>query len=203
MDANQEAAKTASDQQVPYVPLLDIFKLFLSIGAFSFGGGLIAWVYREVVEKRKWLKEQDFLGGLTLSQVLPGINMTNISVYIGQRLRGVRGALVAVFGLILVPFFFILALLQVYHQIIVIPGVQHFLDGMAVTAVGLFMSVGVKSARATVKSIEPALFIIAIVVAVGFMRLPLLMVALTLAPISVAIAYYKRKTNKQGTSKNA
>ncbi|MFM1814094.1 MAG: hypothetical protein RLZ98_789 [Pseudomonadota bacterium] len=193
MDARRDepAAAATGENSVPFVSLFDIFKLFLMIGALSFGGGLIAWVYREVVEKRKWLTEQDFLGGLTLSQVLPGINMANISVYIGQRLRGVKGSLVAVFGLILIPFFFILALLQVYHQLIVIPGVQHYLDGMAVTAVGLFMSVGVKSARKVVTSIAPAVFILIIVVTVGFWRWPLLPVALALAPISVAITYYK------------
>lgn len=191
MDANAPPTAPHETHPVPHVPLIEIFKLFFSVGAFSFGGGLLAWVYREVVEKRKWLSEQEFLSGLTLAQVLPGINMTNIAVFIGQRLRGTAGVVAAFVGLLLFPFFFILALLQVYHQLIVIPGVQNFLDGMAVTAIGLIMSVCFKSMRVAVTSIAPAAFIVIIVVTVGLLRWPLVPVALALAPVSVALAYRK------------
>ncbi len=187
------APPPSTDSPIPNVSLFQIFSLFFSIGALSFGGGLIAWVYREVVEKRKWLTEHDFVGGLTLAQVLPGINMANITIYIGQRLHGAIGAITALSGLLVFPFFFILFLLQIYHQIIVFPGVQGFLDGMAVTAVGLFMSVGFKSARSTIRSIAPAIIVVVIIVTVGFLRWPIIPVALTLAPISVALAYYQRR----------
>ena len=182
-----------TDQQVPDVSLFQIFSLFFSIGALSFGGGLIAWIYREVVEKRKWLTDHDFVGGLTLAQVLPGINMANITVYTGQRLRGAMGSVAALSGLLVFPFFFILFLLQIYHQIIAFPGVQGFLDGMAVAAVGLFMSVGFKSARSTIRSLAPAIIVVFIIVTVGFLRWPIIPVALTLGPLSVALAYYQRR----------
>lgn len=191
MDAKQDQTSPLSTNDEPHVPLFEIFKLSLIIGAFSFGGGLLAWVHREAVIRRKWLNQQDFIGGLTLAQVLPGINMTNISVYIGQRLRGAKGAIVATLGLLLVPFFVILLLLQFYHQIIVVPGVRSFLDGMAMVAVGLLMALVVKSMQATVKTFDSALFIIIIVVTVGFLRWPMLAVALATAPVSVAIAYYR------------
>ena len=101
---------------------------------------LTAWLYREIVEKRKLLRDTDFMGGMTLAQVLPGINMTNMSVYVGQRLRGVKGALTAVLGLILVPFFAIILIGTFYAQIKEIPALHHFLDGVAASAVGLLMA---------------------------------------------------------------
>ncbi|CAN0501556.1 unnamed protein product, partial [Phaeothamnion confervicola] len=101
----------------PEVPLATIFWIFFQIGALSIGGGLTAWLYREIVDKRRLMSGADFIGALTLAQVLPGINMTNLSVYVGQRLRGVEGALVAMFGLLLVPFFAIIAIGSVYAQL--------------------------------------------------------------------------------------
>jgi chromate transporter len=171
------------------VSLFQIFTLFLQIGSFSFGGGLVGWLYRELVEKRKWLTETDFLGGLTLSQVLPGINMTNMSVYVGQRLRGWLGALVAVLGLVSVPFFFNIALFTFYAEVQSVPGATAFLDGIASAAVALFLSVGLKSIRNAVRTLGHWAILIAIVFFVGVLSWPMVPVVLCLAPISVLLAW--------------
>lgn len=68
----------------PTVTLPQIFALFARIGLTSFGGGLSAWIYREVVDRRQWLSEDEFLAGLTLAQILPGPNVINISIYIAR-----------------------------------------------------------------------------------------------------------------------
>src|SRR5438445_13891263 len=81
------------------VRLATIAAVFSRIGLSSFGGGLIAWMHREAVERRRWLGDQEFLSGLAICQVLPGGNMVNMSVYLGTRLRGAIGALTAVLGL--------------------------------------------------------------------------------------------------------
>src|SRR5690349_4446173 len=98
----------------PRTSLAEIFLVFLRLGLLSFGGGLSGWVYREVVENRKWLAEADFLSGLALSQMMPGTNIGNLSVYIGMRLRRIAGAIAALFGLITGPFLAVLGLLAVY-----------------------------------------------------------------------------------------
>src|SRR5262245_58446513 len=174
------------------VSLAQIFTLFLQIGSLSFGGGLVAWLYRELVEKRRWLTETDFLGGLTLSQVLPGINMTNMAVYVGQRLRGWRGAGIALLGLLLVPFFFNIGLYTFYAEVQAVPGATPFLDGIAAAAVALFLSVGLKSVRHAVRTAGHWAVLIAIVVFVGVLRWPMVPVVLCLAPISVALAWRAR-----------
>jgi hypothetical protein len=66
-----------------------------AIGAMSFGGGITGWVYRDVVLRRQWMTEAEFITGLSLAQTPPGGNVTNVSVYVGNRLRGIPGVLVA------------------------------------------------------------------------------------------------------------
>lgn len=191
---NEAPEQPEADTRSPgaNVSLWQIFSLFLQIGALSFGGGLVAWLYRELVQKRRWLSETDFLGGLTLSQVLPGINMTNMSVYAGQRLRGWLGAAVALLGLLIVPFFFNIGLFTFYAEVQTVPGAQAFLDGIAAAAVALFLSVGIKSVRNAVRSLGHWAVMIGIVVLVGVLRWPMVPVVLCLAPISVAIAWRRR-----------
>lgn len=179
-------------RQPPRVPLWAIFALFFQIGVFSFGGGLMAWLYREVVEKRAWLRDQDFLGGLTLAQVMPGINVTNMGIYIGSRLRGVFGAVAAVIGILTGPFFICIGMAMIYAQIQEIPWAPSFMQGVACAAVGLFLSVGIKAIQKNIKGWQ-WLVMLAIVVGVGILRVPMVPVVLVLAPISVALAWYTRE----------
>lgn len=91
---------------------LQLFWTFLKIGAFTFGGGwaMISIIEREVVDKQKWIEKAEFLDLLALSQSLPGILAVNISVSIGDKLRGLRGSVVAALGTILPSFLIILAI---------------------------------------------------------------------------------------------
>lgn len=179
----------AAADAIPHVRLLTIYWIFFQIGAFSFGGGLTAWLYREVVESRKLLSEADFLGGLTLAQVMPGINMTNLSVYVGQRLRGRAGAITAIVALLSAPFFAILVFGTVYASLRAIPALRYILDGMACSAVGLVLSMGVRAVRATrMENVQLAITVI-VAVAIGILRLPMIPVILVLAPISIALVW--------------
>src|SRR5258707_13161435 len=75
--------------------LTGLFLIFSRIGLTSFGGGLSGWLLREFVQDRDWIGEEDFLNGLAISQALPGINVKNMAIWIGHRLLGWRGALLA------------------------------------------------------------------------------------------------------------
>ena len=191
----------------PQVPLSTIYWLFFQIGSLSFGGGLSAWLYREVVETRKLMSESDFLSGLTLSQVLPGINMTNLSVYVGSRLRGRSGAITALVGLVSVPFFAIVAFASVYSAIAAIPALQDFLDGVATAAVGMLMSMGAKAVRATRMQTAQLVIVGLVVLTVGVLRWPMVPVILVLAPISIALVWpwesNDGETNDGETSRDA
>lgn len=178
--------------QVP-ARLSEIFLIFLRIGAFSFGGGLTGWVYREVVQRRHWLEEQEFLSGMAVSQILPGANVTNLSIYIGQKLRGTIGAFAALVGLLLVPFFLVIGFLLVYEDISRMAWVGMATDGVAAAAVGLLMLTTWKTATQSGRSIPGAVVVIATFVAVGLLQLPLLPSVLCIAPLSIAATWKRGK----------
>lgn len=96
----------------------ELFVTFFKIGTFTIGGGyaMIPLMQREVVERRKWLNEEEFLNILALSQAMPGIFAVNMATLVGKRLRGVRGSLVSIVGNILVPILFILIIAIFFRQ---------------------------------------------------------------------------------------
>lgn len=179
-------------QVTPVAPLPTLFWIFFQIGALSFGGGLAAWVHREIVLKRHYMTETEFLTGLALCQVLPGVNVVNLSVHIGQRLRGLVGALTCTFAILAVPFFAVIGLATAYQYVRDIAWFHDFLDGVAVSAVGLLVSVALRSVRGTFHSFVPYLVAIGLIVAVGVLRWPMIPVALTAATVSVAAAWFMR-----------
>lgn len=89
-----------------------LFSSFVRIGAFTFGGGwaMISLIEREVVDNRRWIPKEEFLDLLAVAQSLPGILAVNISVAVGDRLRGMRGSVAAALGTIMPCFLIILAI---------------------------------------------------------------------------------------------
>lgn len=175
------------DQQP--VSLLRLFLVCFQIGLFSFGGGLSGWIYQETVVRRRWMSEDEFLSGLALCQVMPGINVSNLVVYIGQRLRGIPGSCVALIGLLIGPFFVVIGMVLAYERIAGLSWLQAALDGMAAAAIGLLLLVGYRGVQRVGRRLPAALIMLAIVVAVGLLQWPLVPVVLVLAPVSVAFAW--------------
>lgn len=176
----------------PAASLPVLFWIFFQIGVMSFGGGLAAWMHREIVSKRGWMTETDFLTGLALCQVLPGVNNVNLAIHIGQRLRGVLGALTCVIAMLSAPFFIIIGFATIYDRIKDIAWIHDVLDGVAATAVGLLVSVALRSARGTFRGIAPFAIAAALIVTIGILRWPMIPVVLCLAPLSVMLAWSTR-----------
>jgi chromate transporter len=186
---------------IPHASLPSLFWLFFQIGAMSFGGGLMAWVYREVVEKRRWLPASDLMSGIALAQVLPGVNITNLSIYVGQRMRGALGATTCLIALLTAPFFWVIGLAAIYHQIEEISWAHAFMSGVATSAVGLVLSVTLKSIRTGVRGFGLIAILLGIFIGIGVLRWPLVPVVAVLAPISVVIAWYSTKPVEDRDSK--
>ena len=95
--------------------LLDIFWSFLKIGAFTFGGGyaMIPLIQHEVIHRRRWIEERDFLDLLTLAQTAPGPIALNTAVFVGYKRRGYLGALSAIMGVI-VPSFLVILFVAIF-----------------------------------------------------------------------------------------
>lgn len=117
----------------------DLFTTFFKIGTFTIGGGyaMIPLIQREVVERRRWLTEGEMLDAIVLSQTMPGILAANIAALVGQRLRGTRGALVAVAGNIVMPILFILLIALFFRQFKDNPTVEHLFMGIRPAVVAL------------------------------------------------------------------
>lgn len=98
--------------------LFTMFFSFLKIGAFTFGGGyaMVPLMQAEVVDNRKWITEDEFLDILVISQTFPGAIAVNTSIFIGYKIKGIRGALLALFGTILPSFFIILLVVSFFMQ---------------------------------------------------------------------------------------
>ena len=169
------------------VSLLAIALLFARVGVTSFGGGLSAWIYREVVHRRRWLREEDFFSGLTLSQIMPGVNVVNLTLFVGQRLRGGAGVVVAMLAFLLPPMVLIVILAGIYDRIGDIPWVHQALGGMAAAAAGLTVSMGVKAGQGLRRRPRLAVILLATFLAVGVLRWPMIPVVLCLAPLSLLL----------------
>ncbi len=89
-----------------------LFSTFFKIGAFTFGGGwaMISIIEKEIVEHHKWIDKKDFLDLLAVAQSLPGILAVNISVAVGDKVKGLKGSMMAALGTILPSFIIILAI---------------------------------------------------------------------------------------------
>ncbi len=99
--------------------LLQLFTTFFKIGLFSFGGGfaMIPLIQREVIEKHKWIDEQDFLEMLVLAQSTPGPIAVNTAVFVGYKTRGVVGAIATTLGTVLPSFIVILLLALFFAEV--------------------------------------------------------------------------------------
>jgi chromate transporter len=171
------------------VPLLDLFRVFFWIGLMSFGGGLVSWIHREVVNERKWMTDAEFLSGMSLSQVLPGVNSTNTSIFVGQRLRGLAGAGVSVGAMLLGPFIAVLSAGAAYKWLLGLSGFHALVEGVGAVAMGLLTRLGVQAARSVRLGVAPALAAVATFVGVAIMQWPMLAVVAVVAPLSVAAAW--------------
>lgn len=181
----------------PPVSLFAIYRLCFVVGIFSFGGGLTAWFHREIVTVRGWMTDDEFFSGYSLAQILPGVNSTNMAVYIGQHLRGPLGATTALAGLLTGPFAVVLAAAAAYHEVVGMPGFPAAMAGLAAAAVGMMFRMGLTSARGIHRHFPSLLVLAATFVAVGIMEWPLVPVVLVLAPVSVAAAW-PRQTGGPG-----
>lgn len=137
---------------------LKLFISFFKIGTFTFGGGwaMIPLIEREVVDKQNWIKREDFVDALAIAQSLPGVLAVNISILIGNKLRGLKGCLMATLGTILPSFLIILAIAIWFVQTYDNPVVERIFKGIRPAVVALIVSPvfsTAKTARINIKTV--------------------------------------------------
>lgn len=97
---------------------IDLFRVFFKIGLFTLGGGfaMIPQIEAEIVDKRQWMKREEFLDLIAVAQTCPGALAVNMSVFIGYRLRRLTGAVCSTLGVALPSFVIILLIAMFFHQ---------------------------------------------------------------------------------------
>ncbi|HEY4317040.1 MAG TPA: chromate transporter [Herbaspirillum sp.] len=192
--ANPSATPQAAFPETPDaspLPLVvptskDLFLGFLGLGMIAFGGAL-PLAHRMLVERKRWLDNKEFVEILGLCQFLPGGNIINVSVAIGMRFRGVRGALAAIGGLIAIPSVIIVLLGILYEHYQNDPHVRHLFAGLAAAAAGILVSMALKIVLPLRKNLTMAAIALVCCIAIAILRLPLLWIMLTATPISIWI----------------
>lgn len=179
------------DRQVPSV--WQIFLGYAKIGLTSFGGGMSAWMLRDFVQRRPWLTEGEFFNGVAVAQALPGINVVNMAIWFGHYWRGGLGAVAACMGIAVLPFFTALLILNIFDHLAQLHAVTLALAGVAAVAVGLSFNMGIRALRHGARKPLPAAFALVTFGALYFVKVPLYIVVLTLAPLSIAVQYHRMK----------
>lgn len=178
-----------------------LYNVFFWIGLYSFGGGLLPWIQREVVIKRGWMSDEDFLPGFAMAQVLPGVNSTNMAVYVGRRLLGVSGATVALVGMLTGPFAAMLVAAYSYKWILEVPALHAAMAGVAAAAIGMLLRMGVIAVGMASKGVLSIFVMICVFLAIGVMKWPLVPVVLVATPLSVLAAWpWGRKSRDGGAN---
>ena len=175
-----------------------LFGAFTRLAMQGFGG-VLPVAQRELVERQRWLSREQFLEMLSVAQVLPGPNIVNLALMIGDRFSGWRGALAATAGILLAPLVVVLALAVLVKQAQALPAVgavvSGALRGMGVVAAGLIFSMALKLATSLRRNpLGPALCALVLgmtVLSIGWLRWPLAYTVLGLGSAATALAWWR------------
>ena len=180
-----------SEVRAPRSPS-ELFFTFNRMALQGFGG-VLAVAQRELVERERWMTREQFVETLAVSQVLPGPNVVNLSLMVGDHHFGLRGAFAALAGMLLVPLVIVLALAALYAEFATHPTVAGALRGMGAVAAGLVISTGIKL-LSTLKKNPLGLplglaFAALMFAAVALLHWPLVWVLLGLGGVAIAVAW--------------
>lgn len=158
--------------------------------------------HRELVERERWLGPADFVEQLALAQVLPGPNVVNLALMLGDRWFGWRGALAAAGGLLAVPLLIVLVLGTLASQAQHLAPVAGALRGMGAVAAGLVIGTALKLAgtlrRNPLGRPVAGLVALATLGAVGWARWPLVAVVLGLGGAATVLAAWRLHRGQAG-----
>ena len=172
----------------------ELMRAFSRLAMQGFGG-VLPVAQRELVERRQWLTKEQFVEFLSIGQVMPGPNIVNMSLMIGDRFFGLRGAFAALTGLLALPLLLVLALAALYARFAAEPMVAGALRGMAAVAAGLIIAMACKLlptlASNPLGRALCALALLACVAGVDVMRWPIAYAVLGIGGAAVLAAWWR------------
>lgn len=178
---------------------LQIFSSFAKIGAFTIGGGyaMIPLIQKEVVEKKRWIDEEDFMDVLAISQSAPGLLAVNISIFLGYKLRGVKGSTVATLGSVLPSFLIILLIAMFFTGYQDNPVVIKIFKGIRPVVVALIAVPVVNMAKKAKLNIYTGTFAVATALLIAFLKVSPLYILLVTGVVFVCMMFVKKNQDKK------
>lgn len=179
----------------PVRPSLAELMLALAKVSLLAFGGVLPWTRRMLVEEKRWMTADEFNRLFAICHFIPGPNVVNMTAIIGLRLYGVFGSVGAVLALTAPPVALMIAVGMLYTRYGASYGISGGLAGLAAGVAGLMITTAVRMAEPLVKKrIGPEpLVAVAVFIAIGILRLPLLPVLAIAAPLSIALAWWVRR----------
>ena len=172
----------------------ELFVVFSRLALQGFGG-VLPIAQRELVERTGWLTSQEFAESLSIGQVLPGPNVVNLALMVGDRYFGLRGALAALAGMLLLPMVLVLLLAALYSGLADVPAVAGAVRGMGAVAAGLVLAMALKLLPTLARNPlgRPLWVPVALLctLAIAWWRWPLLAVIAGLGGTSCLLAWWR------------
>jgi chromate transporter len=177
----------------------EAFRFWLKLGFISFGGpaGQIAIMQKELVENREWIEQDDFLHALNFCMLLPGPEAQQLATYIGWRLHGIKGGIVAGAFFVIPSIFFLLALSYVYAAYGNVPQVSAVLDGFKAVVVAIVVEAVLKIAKKAFKSYWHVVIAALAFIAIFFLHVPFPLIVLAAAILGIVLLKKKTETGSE------
>ena len=173
--------------------LTDLFFTFCRIGGLTFGGGyaMLPIIQKEIVEEKKWATEEEVLDYYAVGQCTPGIIAVNTATFIGYKVHGIIGAIVATLGVVfpsLIIITIIAALLKNFANYSI---VQHAFSGIRVVVIALIVSAILKLAKTSIKNSTTLIIAIIAFILVAFVNLSPIYIVIAAACIGLILKFIR------------
>ena len=173
--------------------LIDLFFTFCRIGGLTFGGGyaMLPIIQKEIVEEKKWATEEEVLDYYAVGQCTPGIIAVNTATFIGYKVHGIIGAIVATLGVVfpsLIIITIIAALLKNFANYSI---VQHAFSGIRVVVIALIVSAILKLGKTSIKNSTTLIIAIIAFILVAFVNLSPIYIVIAAACIGLILKFIR------------
>ena len=173
--------------------LFGLYFSFVKIGTFTIGGGLamMPMMQKELVDKKKWITEEELIDYYAVGQSTPGIIAANVATFVGYKQCGIIGGIVATLGMVTPSLVIIMILANLINSISDYPMVQKALNGINVAVAALLTSVIVRFAQKTIKNVWNALFMGIAFILIFFFHVPSFIVILCAIATGIILTVIK------------
>lgn len=173
--------------------LIDLFFTFCRIGGLTFGGGyaMLPIIQKEIVEEKKWATEEEVLDYYAVGQCTPGIIAVNTATFIGYKVHGIIGAIVATLGVVFPSFIIITIITALLKNFANYSIVQHAFSGIRVIVIALIVSAILKLAKTSIKNSTTLIIAIIAFILVAFVNLSPIYIVIAAACIGLILKFIR------------